>query len=397
MPQSSQLVLQASRGAIFQVESDGNFLALPTPTGPPVFGVTLEQLRIFTAFAQPRTIPEARARIEAERGCPDFDAHVQNLMTWGLLTVHDTPRGHDGGFGHIESHIPMVADGQRVRAYADAIRAHVRGRTVAELGCGTGILSLLAAQAGARSVWAVEESDIATIAEELLQDHRRAGRVEIVRANSFDVEPPEPVDVLVHELFGVDPLEENILSIIDDARRRWLRPGGRLLPMAFSIHACAVGGEAWSVGSRSRDQIRTLAQDLGIDLNPILQAGAEAPLRRIDPPTVRPTEHELLSESITLAHVDLASPTSIFDQSRHRLPVRRDGSVGAILMWFDIHLDEHRTLSASPFSAPTHWHWQVWDLPEPIPVSTGQSLDVRIELHTVDGCPQVDVLDVRHS
>ena len=64
-------------------------------------------------------------------------------------------------------------------------------------------------------------------------------------------------------------------------------------------------------------------------------------------------------------------------------------------MWFDIHLDEQRTLSASPFSAPTHWHWQVWDLPEPIPVSTGQSLDVRVELHTVDGCPQVEVLDVR--
>ena len=204
-------------------------------------------------------------------------------------------------------------------------------------------MSLLAAQAGARSVWAVEESDIATIAEELLQDHRRAGRVEIVRANSFDVEPPEPVDVLVHELFGVDPLEENILSIIDDARRRWLRPGGRLLPMAFSIHACAVGGEAWSVGSRSRDQIRTLAQDLGIDLNPILQAGAEALCAGSNSPQcVRPST--ALSESITLAHVDLASPTSIFDQSRHRLPVRRDGSVGAILMWFDIHLDEHRTL-----------------------------------------------------
>ena len=131
MPQSSQLVLQASRGAIFQVERDGNFLALPTPTGPPIFGVTLSHLRIFTAFAQPSTIPEARARTAPEPGSPDFDSHVQDLMIWGLLTVHNAPRGHDGGFGHIESHIPwppMVI----ACAYADAIRAYTRP-TVAEL------------------------------------------------------------------------------------------------------------------------------------------------------------------------------------------------------------------------------------------------------------------------
>jgi SAM-dependent methyltransferase len=394
MSQSSHLVFQASRGAVFQLDADGQFLVLPTPTAAPIFGVTLDHLTVLNAFSHPSTIPGAHKRLSLQPLEPPIEALIDDLMSWGLLTVHNTSRGLTGGFGHIESHIPMVADTHRVLAYAEAIRAHVPGRMVAELGCGTGVLSLIAAQAGARSVWAVEESDIATVAEELLDDHCRQGRARVVRANSFDVTPPEPVDVLVHELFGVDPLDENILRIIDDARRRWLKPGGRLLPMGFSIRACAVGGPSWRDGPTARQKIQQLAEELQLDLDPILHAGAKMPIRRIDPPIARPTPDELLSHPCTVVEIDLRVPSGSVEHPEHRLTIQRDGDVGAILMWFDIQLDERRTLSASPFSAPTHWHWQVWDLPEIIPVSPGQSLVLRLSLQAVDGCPQVELIDV---
>lgn len=387
----------ASRGAVFQLDEDGRFIALPTPTGQPVFGVTSEHLTVFGAFAQPSTIPEARARLSAQHTMAPVDRLIDDLMTWGLLTVESTERGDEEGFGHIEAHLPMVADTRRVRAYAEAIRAHAPEQTVAELGCGTGILSLLAAEAGAQWVWAVEESDIATVAEAVLHAHRQRGTAWVERANSFDVTPPEPVDVLIHELFGMDPLDENILRIIDDARKRWLKPGGRLLPMAFSIRACAVGGPQWNRGWEFRQRVRALADDLGIDLDPVLRASGRAPIRRIDPPTIQPTAQECLTEPITLLHVDLQTAASQPARSEHVARVRNAGTVGAILVWFEIQLDETRSLAASPFSEPTHWQWQVWDLPETIPVSTDCSLELRVELRTTEGCPHVEVVDVRLS
>ena len=395
MPQPSHLVLSASRGAVFQLDEDGHFIALPTPTGQPIFGVTSHHITVFAAFSQPSTISGARARLAAEPTAAPVDPLIDDLLNWGLLTVEGTARGHQGGFGHIEAHLPMLADTRRVHAYADAIRAHAPGRTVAELGCGTGILSLLAAEAGAEWVWAVEESDIANVADEVLHAHRRRGTVRVERANSFDVAPSGPVDLLIHELFGVDPLEENILRIIEDARERWLKPGGRLLPMGFAIRACAVGGPRWRHGSESRQRVRRLADELKIDLDPVLRASEKTPILRIDPPTIQPTNEECLSEPITLLEVDFRSAAMAPGRADHTAVIRHEGDVGAILVWFEIQLDETRSLAASPFSEPTHWQWQVWDLPETISVAPTRPVTVRVELRTTEGCPQIEVVDVR--
>ena len=53
----------------------------------------------------------------------------------------------------LAEHVDMLEDRVRCRAYAIAIRKAVRpGAVVLDLGCGTGILGLLALKAGAKSV-----------------------------------------------------------------------------------------------------------------------------------------------------------------------------------------------------------------------------------------------------
>ena len=359
-----------------------------------MFGVTPDHLAVLAAFVEAATSEEIEHLFPDHPGHPPTRQLVEDLLSWGLLLVVDAPRGASAGFGHIESHLPMVADQARVRAYGEAIQAHAKGKRVAEVGGGTGILSLIAARSGARSVFTVEESDIADVAEDVFRANDVDDRVQLVRANSFDVEPPEPVDLLIHEIFGVDPFEEGVLQTIDDARRRWLRPGGRLLPMGFTIRGCAMDGPAWSVGQQQVSRIRQLARQFQVDLEPVIFAGREAPTRRIDTDRTLPTDHEVRTEPVDLLHIDLTHDLRAPNRFTHHLPVRHPGKAGAFVIWFDIHLDETRTLSTSPFTQQTHWGWQVWDLPEPVDAEAGGRLCVELALDTQDASAQLEVLDL---
>jgi len=83
------------------------------------------------------------------------------------------------------------------------------------------------------------------------------GIVELRRANSRDVELDEPADLIIHEILGIEPFEENILPVIADARRRLLRPGGRLLPRRLEL--CGIGVEAAEPPLETEDE-RMLAE-----------------------------------------------------------------------------------------------------------------------------------------
>lgn len=58
----------------------------------------------------------------------------------------------------------MLNDKVRMKAYEDAIKTAVDGKTVIDVGAGTGALSIMAAKAGAVKVYAIEASEIASVA-----------------------------------------------------------------------------------------------------------------------------------------------------------------------------------------------------------------------------------------
>ncbi len=397
MSRASRLVLQATRGAVFQVAAPERFLALVSASSRPVYGVTADHLRVLACFRHAATTADVVDDLMDEMHEDDVEMLAEDLLSWDLLRVADAPRGQTGGFGHIESHLPMVADGARVRAYAEAIQRHAAGKRVAEIGCGTGILSLVAAKSGAQSVWTVEETDIADVANAVFRANKVQNRVSVVRASSFDVEPPELVDLLIHELFGVDPFEEGVMSAITDARRRWLAPGGRLLPVGFRVMACAVGGASWRHGVARVARIRDLAAELGITLEPVVTAGNDGPSRRLDAQPPPPRPEDVVGEPVCIVEVDLSVDADLDSRRDVGIVCPQGGEVGALLLWFDILMDETQVFPTSPFAPETHWGWQVWDLPETIQVRPGEKLYLTVVIETVDGCPQMDVVKVRRA
>src|SRR2546427_10150845 len=101
----------------------------------------------------------------------------------------------------------MIADAGRFGAYAKAIAAGVRpGDTVAEIGCGPGVFSLLACRAGARRGFAIELDDSIHFAKQLAAANGFTDPIEFFQRDSRKTELSERVNVIVSDLRGVLPL-----------------------------------------------------------------------------------------------------------------------------------------------------------------------------------------------
>lgn len=74
------------------------------------------------------------------------------------------PDYYFASYSHFQIHEDMLKDEVRTLAYKDAIVRNwhlFEGKTVLDIGCGTGILSIFAARAGAKHVYAIDNASIA--------------------------------------------------------------------------------------------------------------------------------------------------------------------------------------------------------------------------------------------
>ena len=77
-------------------------------------------------------------------------------------------------YAHIGIHEDMLKDKIRTLSYRDAIYNNpslFKDKVVLDVGCGTGILSMFAAEIGARKVYAIEKSDIVSYERIFRCDH----------------------------------------------------------------------------------------------------------------------------------------------------------------------------------------------------------------------------------
>lgn len=92
---------------------------------------------------------------------------MKNTSVVDAKCVANVPLKHDEGYfqtySHYGIHHDMLSDVVRTTSYRDAILLNSNAfddKIVMDLGCGTSILSMFAAQAGAKQVYAVDQSDI---------------------------------------------------------------------------------------------------------------------------------------------------------------------------------------------------------------------------------------------
>lgn len=141
----------------------------------------------------------------------------------------------------VDEHREYLADHARIDAFRNALKSTVRpGDVGLDLASGTGILGLLACQAGAARVYAIESGDIATVATALARENGFADRITIINEHSSRATLPERVDFVVTDMAGRFGFEAGLFELMRDARRRFLKPGGRIIPRAVSLWVAPV-------------------------------------------------------------------------------------------------------------------------------------------------------------
>lgn len=138
----------------------------------------------------------------------------------------------------------MLEDNHRTGSYYNAImhnQSCFAGKVVLDVGAGSGILSIFAAKAGAKTVFAVEATDMAVRARQIVEANGLGDVVTVLQGTVETVHLPCKVDIIVSEWMGYLLLRESMLDSVLVARDRFLKPGGTLYPSHAALYLAPVG------------------------------------------------------------------------------------------------------------------------------------------------------------
>lgn len=348
---------------------------------------------ILALFARPLPLGDAIERLEVQWGTSTQFAPAMSVINM-LIEEEALVRARAGrvpasGWADPVEHARMLHDEARTADFMAAVAAAVRpGDVVLEIGTGSGVLAVAAARAGARRVYAVEASDIADVAAEVFARNGVADRVTLVPGWSRQIELPEPADLLVSEVIGNEPLEEEILETMLDARRRLLAPGGRLVPHTLELVArpLRLPEEEFRQRAFGQAAVDRWSGLYDIDFGPLLDAAGPDPVHTL-------TEGEIVARwppagpATTLGRIDLTAFEEAVLACSEELAVDTPEPVNAVAVTFRAHLHGDIVHALDPWHRPSSsWATSVWVLPEPVSVETGSALRVQYR-HRVAGEP----------
>lgn len=280
------------------------------------------------------------------------------------------------GFGDPFIQEGLLQDRIRCDAYREAIRRTVKpGDVVVDLGAGTGLLSFFALQAGARHVYAIEMSGIAGATAELIEANGFRERITLIRKNSKRARLPERCDVLVTETLSSFCFDsENTIEFVADARARFLKPGGRVIPESADTFLLPFSSEVFGPGSFATRfynlDYRPFAKKL-LDEFRLVRA-SDKPFLALSPPAPCYT-------------IDFRKDTQNPGKTFVPFRITADGRLDGFLGWFEARLCDGVTLSNSPYLPLTEW-WQLYlPVAEQPEYRAGQLLLLCLEPNIVAG------------
>jgi protein arginine N-methyltransferase 1 len=289
--------------------------------------------------------------------------------------------GGDDPFAHARTHQALLSDRVRTLAYRRALEAAVRpDDVVLDLGCGTGIFSMIAARSGCRKVYAVDRSAIIEDARETARRNGLDGRIEFIRAPFDQLELPERVDLIVHELIGSRFWDEDILSHVAQASARHLRPQGRLLPFRLDVLLAPTRyvselERALAFWTRRRE---------GFDLG----AFGRLAFQQTASDALRPTNVLLRDDRVLLARpkvvyrADLRASARLPEEVTTSFRLRAGQRLTGLCAFLRVHLDGRRSFTTGPQRPGTHWGQLFLPAFEPTVVGGEARLEVTLSMAT---------------
>jgi len=246
-------------------------------------------------------------------------------------------------------------------------------KIVLDVGCGTGILCMFAAQAGAKRVFGIDCSSIIDQAKVIVQKNGFASQIELIKGKVEEVElPVQKVDIICSEWMGYFLLYESMLDTVLFARDKWLKTGGLLLPDKVTMYICGLEDAAVR-----RDRIDFWDDVYGFDMTPLKDIALHEPVVDVVAKEAIVTNAvPILDLNILTCTKEDAAFTADFIIQAHR-----NDFIHGLVTYFECGFTQvHKPIafSTAPFARYTHWKQTIMYLEEPITICQGEKLSGTI-------------------
>jgi protein arginine N-methyltransferase 1 len=246
-------------------------------------------------------------------------------------------------------------------------------KIVLDVGCGTGILSMFASQAGAKHVYAVDCSSIIDSARKIVERNGFGEKVTCIKGKIEEINlPVDHVDIIVSEWMGYFLLYESMLDTVLYARDKWLVPKGIIYPDKAVLYLSACED-----ASVKRDRIDFWDDVYGFDMSVIKEIAITEPV--VDVVDAK----ALVTDSVPILSLDILTCTKEDAEftSKFKLKAQRNEYIHGLVAYFECAFTQvHKPIgfSTAPFARYTHWKQTIMYLPDTITICEGETIEGEI-------------------
>jgi type I protein arginine methyltransferase len=275
----------------------------------------------------------------------------------------------------IKSYGSHIRDKVRVDAYVEAMRRVITPESVVlDLGAGTGFFSLMACHLGAKHVYAIEVHPAVKLLDKQAKANGWEDRITVFQEKSTDVELPEKVDVIVSDLRGgMSPLLRTHIQTLYDAKQRFLKDNGVLIPQNDTLYITVVDDDR-----RFTKYVRNpwMNPDFPFDMTAVYEQHTNTPFRKL--PDV---ENIVLPEQVW-ASIDYGQQSSPQVRNTVQWQVEAPTMVHFISLWFESRLIDGVSYSTSPRveedTRPQCYSGMYFPFKAPVNLQAGETLQVEV-------------------
>jgi protein arginine N-methyltransferase 1 len=269
-------------------------------------------------------------------------------------------------------HEQMLKDRKRTGTYQDAILNNpdvFKDKIVLDIGCGTGILSIFAAKAGAKHVYGIEFADIADYAKEIIKINKLSDKITILKSKVEEVNlPVEKVDIIISEWMGYFLLYESMLDTVLYARDKWLQKDGYMLPDHATITLAGIEDTDYK-----STKVNFWEDVYGVDMSCFKNAVIGEPIVDVCPQKL------INSSSCRILDIDLytVKKEDLNFSSKYEITFTRDDRFSGLVAWFDTgftKLTNKYNLTTSPYKKSTHWSQTIFYTKNDLKVKKGDKV-----------------------
>jgi len=281
-------------------------------------------------------------------------------------------------YAHFGIHEEMLKDEVRTLTYRKAMyhNKHLfKDKIVLDVGCGTGILSMFAAKAGAKQVIGVDCSSIINQAKVIIKENQMDHKIVLIKGKIEEITlPVEKVDIIISEWMGYCLFYESMLDTVLFARNKWLAEDGMLFPDRANLYICAIEDRDYK-----EEKIDWWDNVYGFDMSAIRKVAISEPLVDVVDPKQVVSNNGLIKE----VNLDDQKQEEIVFTSPFSITCKRNDYVHALVTFFTIEFSKCHTrigFSTSPESRYTHWKQTVFYLDDYLTVKAGEKITGSITM-----------------